>query len=92
MPTIDSFFAAMDRGAACVYHKLMAVESDVTKWEYANPALANIVFEGVAFGNAFLTAHGIDVTDINVAGAAVVAALKMMAANDASVQTVTKTA
>ncbi len=78
------FLSAMRMGAAYVYHKVVAAEAVVTAWE-SDPIVGALIQEGVAVGSAFLTAHGIPVAQAHVAFGAVQAFLAEMAANDATV-------
>lgn len=84
-----SFFAdslaALNHGAALVYHKLLQVEQDVTKWEKDNPAVAPLINAGVAHAETLLEQHGLPVTQLARSGDGLVAALRVMAANDATV-------
>jgi|SRR5665213_1301691 len=82
---ISEFFSAMSHGAAIVYHKILAIDDDVLNWTHDNVAIQPMIDEAVSFGTLFLTAHGIPVAAVEVAAAAVMSALKSMAANDATV-------
>lgn len=82
---MDSFFSAMKQGAAFVYHEVVAAEENVTMWVADNPQIKLLLDDAVALGTAYLTAHGIPVMAIEVAGSAVLGALKSMAADDATI-------
>jgi hypothetical protein len=65
------------------------VQADVKQWEANNPQLLEYLEEAVGAGNMFLEAHGIAALGaenaVQVAASAVLAALKQMAALDATV-------
>lgn len=85
MSVLDDFFTAMHKGAALVYHDLLAVEEDIKQWRLDNPTVAALVDTGVKYGTMFLTAHGIPIAGLESAGLAVLATLRDMASEDASV-------
>jgi hypothetical protein len=71
--------------AATVYHDIAAVEQTVTQWHADNPALAALVDQAVAVAQSSLTNLGVPVGAIKVVWSDIEAALKLMAAGDASV-------
>ena len=83
--TFDRVFVAMRAGAALVYHDLLVVENVITRWTHDNPNAQRFVAQGVAFGIAFLTAHGIPLIAVELAESAVLSILREMAANDSTV-------
>ncbi len=83
---MNGFFTAIKHGAAIVYHDVLAVETRIHKWEDSNPLLFPYIDKAVMFAEAMLSAHGIPVPAIALAGQAVMSALKAIAANDATVQ------
>jgi hypothetical protein len=74
------------QGAALVYHSVLAVQRDVTKWEQSNPAIAALMQKGVSFAAALMTADGLPTNNIFLVAQAVEAALNVLAANDSTVQ------
>ena len=82
----NHFFAAMNHGAALVYHEIVQVEQFVTNWTMDNPLVKPLLMEGVTMGELFLTAHGVPMPSVELALSAVTAGLKTMAANDATVK------
>lgn len=83
---LQDFFNAMYHGAALVYHDILAIESDVKQWETDNPKIVAFISEAVSAGNMFLAAHGVPALAVEnaaeVAGTAVLSALKELAALD----------
>jgi hypothetical protein len=71
--------------AATVYHDITTVEQNVTQWHADNPALAALVDQAVAVAQSSLTNLGVPVDAIKVVWSDIEAALKLMAAGDASV-------
>jgi hypothetical protein len=71
--------------AATVYHDITTVEQNVTQWHADNPALAALVDQAVAVAQSSLTNLGVPVGAIKVIWSDIEAALKLMAAGDASV-------
>jgi hypothetical protein len=83
--TIGHFFTAIKLSAASVYHQVLRVEADVSKWINA-PDVKPLVSDAVTFFETVLTSHGIPVPALEVAGKAVFAALAQMAADDTTVK------
>lgn len=86
MSVMEGFFTAIKHGAALVYNEVLTVESRIHKWEADNPLLQPFIDKAVLFAEAVLTAHGIPVPAIAIAGQATLSALKAIAAADATVQ------
>lgn len=84
--SLTDFFAAMHHGAASIYHQVLQAEQTITYWTADNPALKELLNEGVAFGTQFLVAIGVPQAAIDVGIPAVVGALRVIAASDATVQ------
>jgi hypothetical protein len=76
---------AANHAAARVYSLIAGIEDDVREWHDENPALAAIVDQSETMAEASLESLGIPVGAITVAWADIEAALKAMAAADASV-------
>lgn len=85
---LDHFFMAMHKGAALVYHDILAVEANITNWRHDNPVLSAMIDQGVEYGVRFLKAHGIPFDNLDLAKNAVLATLRDMAADDASVNSI----
>jgi hypothetical protein len=85
MWNLDNFFTAVEHGAGLVYHKLLAIETSVSKWEAANPALQALFATAESFVSSVLTAHGMPVADGLSVVTAIEAALGKMAAADPTV-------
>jgi len=77
--------AAVEKGAAYIYHDLLAAESTIQTWEAANPTVAPFLKTGVIYAEGMLTRFGLPVGAVSIVGEDIVAALKQMAATDASV-------
>jgi hypothetical protein len=78
-------FAAANHGAALVYHEIVAIEGDATKWSAAHPAVGPLIAAGSNYAMQALNAAGVPTAPIVAAGTAVLSALKAMAAADATV-------
>lgn len=76
----------IEHGAATVYHRVLDAEQAVLKWEHDNPAIADLVTEGVAFTKGFLVRYGVPVDAVIVIEQDIVAALKYLAAADPTVK------
>lgn len=85
---VHSAFAAAQRGAALVYHQILATGVEVKAWEADNPQIAALVEQGVTYATGALTRFGLPVGAISVVGEDILAALKALAAGDATVPSV----
>jgi len=83
---LSDIIAAVEHGAALVYHEIVAVESDVTQWSANNPEVAPLLKAGIEYAVKMLVGVGLPVPEIVVAGTAVLAVLKALAAADPTVQ------
>lgn len=81
----NAVITGIEHGANTVYHRVVALEDDLTKWESGNPALAGLVEEGLAYAESFITRMGVPVGAVVVVGSDVLAALKALAAADPTV-------
>lgn len=43
---LSGIFAAAEHGAALVYHEIVAIEEDATKWSAAHPAVGPMIAAG----------------------------------------------
>lgn len=90
MSQMTDFIAAMNHGASMIYHDVLALETDAAKWEKDHPVYNFIIQKGIAYGNSMLAAYGIPMLAIEnaaeVSGNAIMGALKLMAAQDGTVQ------
>ena len=82
---LSESLAAAAHGAALVYHQIVAVQNDVTKWEADNPQIAPLVAAGSQYAVSALDSAGIPVLPLVSAGTAVLSALKALAAADPTV-------
>jgi Trk K+ transport system NAD-binding subunit len=82
---LSDIFAAAQHGAALVYHEVVAIEADATKWSAAHPAVGPLIAAGSNYAMQALSAAGVPTAPIVAAGTAVLAALKALAAADATV-------
>lgn len=80
-------FAAAEKGAASVYHSVLATGSQVLAWEH-DPAVAPLLDVGVAYANSALTRFGVPAGTVSIVAQDVVVALKALAAIDPSVPSV----
>ncbi len=83
---LADIIAAALHGAGLVYHELLSVEDDVTKWEAANPAVKPFIDMAVNAAVGALAGCGLPVPALITAGDAVLSALKQLAAADPTVQ------
>jgi hypothetical protein len=81
---LSGIFAAAEHGAALVYHEIVAIEEDATKWSAAHPAVGPMIAAGSNYAIQALSAAGVPTVPIVTAGTAVLSALKAMAAADAT--------
>lgn len=81
----NAVITGIEHGANTVYHRVLAVENDLTKWEASNPELTALVGEGLAYADSFLTRMGVPVGAVVVVGSDILAALKALAAADPTV-------
>lgn len=81
----NAVITGIEHGANTVYHRVLAVEADLTKWEASNPELTTLVGEGLAYSESFLTRMGVPVGAVVVVGSDILAALKALAAADPTV-------
>jgi hypothetical protein len=91
MSFLPDFFTAMFHGASTVYHEVLAAEQEVVKWTHDNPILGALLEKGVETGNMFLQAHGVPTQALTVAIPAVVSGLRVLAAQDATVNSANPT-
>lgn len=82
---VHGAFAAIERGAALVYHDVLAAEAQVTAWETSDPVVGALVENGVAYAKSALMRFGVPVEAISIVGDDIMAALKALAAQDATV-------
>jgi hypothetical protein len=82
---LSDIFAAAEHGAALVYHEIVAIEADATKWSAAHPAIGPLIAAGSNYATQALAAAGVPTAPLVAAGTAVLAALKAMAAADPTV-------
>ena len=90
--TVHASFAAIEKGAALVYHKILATGVEITAWEASDPVVGAMVQNGIDYATAALTRFGMPVATIEIVADDLLAALKSLAALDATVPSVTFTA
>lgn len=78
---------AVDRAAASTYHRAIAIEGDIQKWETENPELGTLAMEALTYVESFAARFGVPVGAIQVIGLDIMTAWKALAALDNSVQT-----
>lgn len=89
--TFHAGLAAVERGAALVYHEILATGAQVTAWEAANPALEPLMKQGLDYALSLLTRLGIPADAATLVTEDIIAALKALAATDATVPSVATT-
>lgn len=77
--------SAIIHGAASVYHEILTIEDDVTKWTANNPALIPLMTYALDLANSYASRLGIPTYAISLILEDILAALKLMAANDPTV-------
>lgn len=82
----NAVITGIEHGANTVYHRLLAIESSVTKWEADNPLVVPFINEGLAFTKSFVSRMGVPVDAVALVGEDTLAALKALAAADPTVQ------
>jgi hypothetical protein len=89
-PDSASFFghwlSAATHFAGGVYHKILAIEGNVAKWENDNPALTPIIAVAANSMGSALSAAGIPIPALKSAADMLMSALGTMAANDPTIQ------
>ena len=83
----DTFFA-VERAAASVYHNVLATGVAVIDWEEDHPDIAPFVRAGLRYAVAAVARTGVPVEAIMILAPDVIAALKCLAAHDATVPSV----
>ena len=79
---------AAQHGAAMVYHDVVAVETDVHKWMDSHPGVAALLGQGITMATDWLKGHGIPVDQIEIGFNDVLAYLRQLAAQDASISSI----
>jgi hypothetical protein len=82
--TFADFLAAAEKGAASVYHAVLATGAEITSWE-SNPIVAPFLDVGVSAANDMLARAGVPATTSGVIESDIATALKGIAAADPTV-------
>jgi hypothetical protein len=85
--TFLELLAAAEKGAASVYHAVLATGAEINTWE-SNPLVTPLVGAGVAAANEMLTRAGVSTETAGVIESDVTTALKTIAAADPTVPSV----
>ena len=88
--SLSDFLLAAEKGAASIYHDVLTVGPIITEWEADHPAMQPLIQSAVTWANGLLTRFGIPTETLGIVGADIIVALKALAANDATVQSVPK--
>lgn len=83
---IGHFLALCDRGAALIYHDVVAVSTKFEEWRSDNPALTPLFDTAVQYLQTTATAFGLPVAQGLIVVQTIGAALKQMAAADNSLK------
>lgn len=92
--TVYAAFLAAEKGAASVYHAILATGVQITNWEESHPAVGPLINEGLAYAVDALIRFSVPSTTVKLTPADVATALRALAALDStvpSVSTVTTT-
>ena len=87
---VSAAFHAVERGAASVYHSVLATGRQVIEWEN-DPAVAPFVAIGLDYANSALARFGVPAGAVSIVSQDVLAALKALAAFDSTVPSVATT-
>jgi hypothetical protein len=86
MTNLSDMLASAEKGAASIYHAVLATETSIVNLETTHPQVSVLIGQGVTYANALLARWGIPASVIEDD---VVTALKALAAMDATVASVT---
>lgn len=90
--TFQSAFLAIEHGAALIYHKVLATGVAVTAWEIDHPELAPLINAGLDYAEDLVfRLTGLPREASALARTDIMAALKVLAAKDATVPSVALT-
>jgi hypothetical protein len=82
--TFAELIAAAEKGAATIYHAVLATGAEIASWE-SNPLVTPLVAVGVSAANGMLARAGVDTAITSVIESDVTTALKSLAATDPTV-------
>jgi hypothetical protein len=83
---VERMVTYAEKGAALVYHDVLAAQRDVTKWMDNNPQVAALMGKGAQYVVSLLAADGLPTSNIFLIATTVEAGLKALAAADPTVQ------
>lgn len=89
--TLHDFFSAVSHAAATVYHHVLSVEADAKQWSIENPVVGGFIAKGVDTANAFFEGLGVSAPTVKLVETGIIAALKHLAAGDATANSLTTT-
>lgn len=92
--TVYAAFLAAEKGAASVYHAILATGVQIAQWEASHPTAGPLINEGLAYSVDALIRFGVPSTTVKLTPADIATALRSLAALDStvpSVSTVTTT-
>lgn len=81
---IHAAFAAAEKGAALIYHDVVAAGHAITDWGTGNPAMVALVEVGLNYATGALTRFGLPGGVVLIVAEDIIAALKHLAALDSS--------
>jgi hypothetical protein len=85
---IGTAFASIEKAAASVYHQVLATGESIHSWEASNPVVGPLVQSGLDYASGLLERVGVPVGTIELVGEDIIAGLKQLAAQDATVPSV----
>jgi hypothetical protein len=85
--TFLELIAAAEKGAASVYHAILATGAEIATWE-SNPLVQPLVDMGVSAANGMLARVGVPTGTLGVVSDDIHAALKQIAAADPTVPSI----
>jgi hypothetical protein len=77
--------AAIQHGASMVYHDAVSLVATAAQWKTAHPAIGEVITEGLGYARDFALRMGVPADAITIIEQDIEAALKRLAALDATV-------
>jgi hypothetical protein len=89
MSYVSDAFLAAERGAASVYHAILATGAHISTWEATDPMVGVLIHAGLSYAQAALVRYGVPAATVSLASEDITAALRGLAALDATLPSVT---
>ncbi len=85
--SMSDFLAAVEHGAAAVYHAVLETGVALVNLSTTHPEVATLLSQGASVANALLTRCGLPGFVLTVVEDDILTSIKLMASRDATVQT-----